>query len=197
MLQRQNINHQINQRFTPATDLKIGTFVLLPNFQTQKGISKKLQPLRKGPYQIIDKPTEVTYKLIDTTKKEIVQHRNNLLPYHPKEYALRELTQLYSFTGLKVIQNNTQIEPVSNETNKNQHTQIQQQNRIHKDVNTLDLNHATKERKNRKMIEKILPQEQKEKSTHRESSRIRNQPRKNYKTFIPQSKILTKVEFQK
>ena len=28
------------------------------------------------------------------------------------------------------------------------------------------------------MIEKILPQEQKEKSTHRESSRIRNQPRK-------------------
>ena len=46
------------------------------------------------------------------------------------------------------------------------------------------------------MIEKILPQEQKEKSTHRESSRLRNQPRKNYKTFITQSKILKKVEFQ-
>ena len=44
----------------PATDLKIGTFVLIPNFNTQKGISKKLQPLRKRPYQIIDKPTEVT-----------------------------------------------------------------------------------------------------------------------------------------
>ena len=69
MLQRQNINNQINQRFTSATDLKIGTFVLIPNFQTQKGISKKFQPLRKGPYQIIAKPTEVTYKLIDTTKK--------------------------------------------------------------------------------------------------------------------------------
>ena len=74
LLQRQNISNQINQRFTPATDLKIGTFVLLPNFQKQKGIFKKLQPLRKGPYQIIAKPTEVTYKLIDTTKKEIVQH---------------------------------------------------------------------------------------------------------------------------
>ena len=49
LLQRQNINNQFNQRFTPATDLKIGTFVLIPNFQTQKGISKKLQPLRKGP----------------------------------------------------------------------------------------------------------------------------------------------------
>ena len=65
----------------------------MPNFQTQEGFSKKLQPLRKGLYQIIAKPTEVTYKLIDTTKKEIVQHRNNLLPYYPKKYALRELTQ--------------------------------------------------------------------------------------------------------
>ena len=54
-----------------------------------------------------------------------------------------------------------------------------------------------KKKKNRKMIEKILPQEQVEKSEHRESSRLRNQPRKNYKTFIPQSKILKKVESQK
>ena len=54
-----------------------------------------------------------------------------------------------------------------------------------------------KKKKNRKMIEKILPQKQVEKSEHRESSRLRNQPRKNYKTFIPQSKILKKVEFQK
>ena len=29
------------------------------------------------------------------------------------------------------------------------------------------------------MIEKIIPQEQVEKSEHRESSRLRNQPRKN------------------
>ena len=32
------------------------------------------------------------------------------------------------------------------------------------------------------MTEKIIPQEQFEKSEHRGSSRIRNQPRKNYKT---------------
>ena len=56
---------------------------------------------------------------------------------------------------------------------------------------------SQKERKNRKMIEKILPQEQVEKSEHRELSRLRNQPRKNYKTFIQQSKILKKDEFQK
>ena len=61
LLQRQNINDQINSRFTPATDLKIGIFVLIPNFNTHERIFKKLQPLRKGPYQIIAKPTDVTY----------------------------------------------------------------------------------------------------------------------------------------
>ena len=89
------MTNQINSRFTPATDIKIGTFVLFPNFRTQKGISKKLQQFRKGPYQISDKLTDVTYKLIDSNKKEIVQLRNNLLPYYQKEYALHELTQLY------------------------------------------------------------------------------------------------------
>ena len=84
LLQRQTKITQNNSRSTPATDLKIGTFDLIPNFTTQKGISKKLPPLRKGPYHIIEKLTDVTYKLIDTNKKEIIQHRNNLLPYYPK-----------------------------------------------------------------------------------------------------------------
>ena len=117
MLQSQNINEQINSRFTPASDLKIGTLVLIPNFNTQKVISKKLQPLRKQPYQIIAKPTDVTYKINDPDQKEIVQHRKNLLPYYPKEYALRELIQLYSFTGLKVIQNHPHTENGINEQN--------------------------------------------------------------------------------
>ena len=196
LLQRQNNNNQINLRFTPATDLKIGTFVLLPKFITQKGISKKLQPLQKGPYQIIAKPTDVTYKLTDSTEKEIAQHRKNLLPYYPKEYALRELTQLYSFTGLKVIQNHTEkeIDEQHNVHNKNQN---QKQTTTQINTKTPDPKIPQKERKNRKMIEKILPQEQVEKSEHRESSRLRNQPRKNYKIFIPQSKIFKKDEFQK
>ena len=63
LLQRQNISIQIKSHFTPATDLKIGTFVPIPNFNTQKGISKKLQPIRKGPYQKIVKATEKTYKI--------------------------------------------------------------------------------------------------------------------------------------
>ena len=181
----------------PATDLKIGTFVLIPNFNTQKGISKKLQPLQKGTYQLIGKPTEVTYKLTDSSKKEIVQHRNNLLPYYPIDYALRKLTQLYSFTGLKIVQNNPQTEQNQNlNTNKNQKT-IQQQNANPQISNTPEPKISQKERKNRKMTETILPQDQQQKSEHRESSRLKSQPQKNYKTFIPQSKIIQKVEFQK
>ena len=196
LLQRQNINEQINSRFTPASDLKIGTFVLIPNFNTQKGISKKLQPLRKGPYQIIARPTDVTYKLTDTNKKEIVQHRNNLLPYYPKEYALRELTQLYSFTGLKIVQN----EPHLKVTEQNDTTTENQNTKPIATKNTtknLDHKEPQKQRKNRKMTEQIIPQEEIDKSEHRKTTRLRNQPRKNYKMFIPQSKILKKVEFKK
>ena len=96
-----------HHRFYASHRFKNWNIFLKPNFSTQKRISKKLQPLRKGPYQIIARRTEVTYKLTDSFKKETVQHRNNLLPYYPKEYALRELTQFYSFTGLKDIHNNT------------------------------------------------------------------------------------------
>ena len=119
MLQRQNINDQINSRFKPATDLKIGTIVLIPNFNTQKRISKKLQPLRKGPYH----------------------------PYYPKEYALRELTQLYSFTGLKVIQNNTHTEQKTNVHDDVHHKQNQKQI-----TKTPDPKISQRERKNRKLI---------------------------------------------
>ena len=173
-------------------------YVLIPIFNTQKRISKKLQPLRKGPYQIIAKPIDVTYKITHSNQKEIVQHRNNLLPYYPKEYALRELIQLYSFTGLKVIQNHPHTEKEINEQNDIRHGKQNKKPTTTQNITKkLDQKIPQKEKKNRKMIQKILPQEQVEKSEHRESSRLKNQPRKNYKTFIPQSKILKKVEFQK
>ena len=82
----------------------------------------------------MDKPTDVTYKLTDLNKKEIVQHRNNLSLYYPKQYALRELTQLYSFTRLKVIQNNsdheqnpsTDLNPIQKPLDKNEKKTSQQ-----------------------------------------------------------------------
>ena len=118
------------------------------------------------------------------------------MPNYAKEYALRELTQLYSFTGLKVIQNHTEKQ-IDEQHNVHHKDQIQKQTTTQNNTKTPDPKIPQKERKNRKMIEKILPQEQVEKSEHRESSRFRNQPRKDYKTFIPQSKILKKAEFQK
>ena len=78
MLQRQNINNQINSRFTPATDLKIGTFVLIPNFTTQKGVFKNYNHSEKRPCQIIDKPTDVTYKLTDSSEKKIAHYQNKI-----------------------------------------------------------------------------------------------------------------------
>ena len=195
MLQRQNTHHQINSRFIPG-DLKIGTFVLFPTFTTQKGLSKKLQPLRKGPYQIVDKTTDVTYKLTDSNKKEFVQNRKNLFSYYPKEYALRELTQLYSLTGLKIVQNISDMGQDQN-TDKNETLKpIQHKETDHQTSLKIETEISQKETKNRKMILKNLPQDQKEKFEHRELSQLRSQPRKNYKTVIPQSKILKKVEFQ-
>ena len=105
---------------------------------------------------------------------------------------------MYSFTGLKVIQNYPHTE---NKTKEQHDIHLENQNKksttTKNNTKKLDQNTPQKGRKNRKMTEKIIPQEQIDKSEHRESSRLRNQPRKNYKTFIPQSKILKKVEFQK
>ena len=44
LLQRQNINEQINSRFTPASDLKIGTFILIPNLTLKKESLKITTP---------------------------------------------------------------------------------------------------------------------------------------------------------
>ena len=86
------------------------------------------------------------------------------MPYYPKEYALRELTQLYSFTSLKVIQNHTHTEKERNvQDNIHHEKQNQQQITTQNNTKTPDPEISKKERKNRKMIENILPQEQVEK----------------------------------
>ena len=56
LLQRQNIQSQINSQFTPATNLKSGTYVLIPNFVTQKGISKNLQPILNDHFKSLTNP---------------------------------------------------------------------------------------------------------------------------------------------
>ena len=51
-----------------------------------------MQPIRKGQNQVVEKPTDVIYKLTDSNKKAIVHYRNILLINYPKNYAFRELT---------------------------------------------------------------------------------------------------------
>ena len=133
-------------------------------------------------------------KLPTQTKKKSFNIENNLLPYYPKEYALRELTQLYSFTGLKIIQNEPHLK--NTEQNDNS-TENQNTKPTATKINTQNHKESPKQRKNRKMTEQIIPPRTIDKSENRKTTRLRNQPRKNYKIFIPQSKILKKVEFQK
>ena len=58
-------------KFTIDTSYKfiIWNICLDPKICNTKGLSEKLQPIRKRPFQNIDKSTDVTYKLIDSNKK--------------------------------------------------------------------------------------------------------------------------------
>ena len=60
---RKKITDEMNTRFRNRT------FVLLTNQQQIDGVSKKLIPLKTGPYLIIEKPTDTTYILQDKDKK--------------------------------------------------------------------------------------------------------------------------------
>ena len=56
---------------------------------------KKTQPQKVGPYKIIDTPTLVTYKLEDFSGKQITRHRSNNVPYYPKELFVQEQMDKY------------------------------------------------------------------------------------------------------
>ena len=70
----------MNLRFRTAKLLVKNTFVLVTNQQQVDGVSKKLLPLRTGPYLNIDKPKETTYILKDNSKDQITIHRNHIVP---------------------------------------------------------------------------------------------------------------------
>ena len=80
----------MNTRFRTAKPLPIRTFVLLTNQQQIEGVSKKLIPLKTGPYLIIENPTDTTYILQDQNKEKITIHRNHIVPYYPKEKHIKE-----------------------------------------------------------------------------------------------------------
>ena len=116
----------MNLRFRTAKPLKKNTFVLLTNQQQIGAVSKTLLPLKTGPYIIIDKPTETTYILRDENEEHITIHRNQVVPYYPKERQLKlELQKnLLSEEIPTLKQPNTsdkqkpEIQPAENTNNK-------------------------------------------------------------------------------
>ena len=80
----------MNTRFRTAKPLPIRTFVLLTNQQQIDGVSKKLIPLKTGPYLIIEKPIDTKYILQNQNKEKIAIHRNHIVPYYPKEKHIKK-----------------------------------------------------------------------------------------------------------
>ena len=95
---RKRLTDELNSRFRTAKPLDKNTFVLITNQQQIDGVSKKLLPLKTGPYLIVDKPTETTYILKDNTNKHITIHRNHIVPYFPKEKHIKLELQNYLLT---------------------------------------------------------------------------------------------------
>ena len=89
----------MNIRFRTAKPLEKNTSVLVTNQQQVDGASKKLLPLKTGPYLIIDKPTETTYILKDINKDQITIHRNHNVPYYAKEKHIKLELQNYLLTN--------------------------------------------------------------------------------------------------
>ena len=147
-------------------------------------------------------------------RKKIIQHRNNLLPYYPKEFALREKTQLYSFTGLKIVEKSTENRKQENSQNSNHlsfspiHIRRQPSKKFQHRKAIIEKK-ATIGKRKYQNLQNQIPQRQriyhkleeiffyqKKKTQQRQSSRLTYQPRKDYKIFIPQFMLLKKVEFQ-
>ena len=95
---RKKLTDEMNLRFRTAKPLEKNTFVLVTNQQID-GVSKKLLPLKTGPYLIIDKPTETTYILKDNNTEQITIHRNHIVPYYPKEKHIKLELQNYLLTN--------------------------------------------------------------------------------------------------
>ena len=95
---RKKLTDERNLRFRTAKPLAKNSFVLVTNQQQFDGVSKKLLPLKTGPYLIIDKPTETTYILKDNNKQQITIHRKHIVSYYPKEIHIKFELQNYLLT---------------------------------------------------------------------------------------------------
>ena len=86
-LKKLNSHAYITKTYHERKPLPIGTFVLKRHF-AHVHFSDKLEPLRIGPYKILDRLSDVTYELLAQDDSTLHVHRNHLIPYYPKEPLL-------------------------------------------------------------------------------------------------------------
>ena len=108
-----HINHKLNSQSstfetTHLKQLPLNTFVIHTNFKPVN-FSKKLKPLRIGPYKIIKHLSEVTYELLSQDGSTFQTHRNHILPYYPKEPIIFPYIKDYHSTPSLI--NNPDTEP--------------------------------------------------------------------------------------
>ena len=83
-----------NKTYHNPRPFDIGTFVLKRNF-LHVHFSDKLNPLRIGPFKIINKISDITYEIVNQDGYTSHIHRN-LFPYHPKEPVFFPFLQQYN-----------------------------------------------------------------------------------------------------
>ena len=124
---RKKLTDEMNLRFRTAKPLEKNTLVLVTNQQQVDGVSKKLLPLKTGPYLIIDKPTETIYMLRDNNKEQITIHRDHIVPYYPKEKHIKLELQNYLLTNENLTLKQPNIKTITKskiKQSEKEHTQI-------------------------------------------------------------------------
>ena len=108
-----HLKHKLNSQSstfetTHLKQLPLNTFVIHTNFKPVN-FSKKLKPLRIGPYKIIKHLSEVTYELLSQDGSTFQTHRNHIIPYYPKEPIIFPYIKHYHSTPSLI--NNPDTEP--------------------------------------------------------------------------------------
>ena len=97
----ENIKRKINsfayfiKTYNNPRPLDIGTFVLKRNF-LHVHFSDILNPLRIGPYAILNKISDITYEIENQDGYTSHIHRNHLVPYYPKGPIIFPFIQQYN-----------------------------------------------------------------------------------------------------
>ena len=108
-----HLNHKLNSQSstfetTHLKQLPLNTFVIHTNFKPVN-FSKKLKPLRIGPYKILKHLSEVTFELLSQDGSTFQTHRNHILPYYPKEPIIFPYIKHYHSTPSLI--NNPDTDP--------------------------------------------------------------------------------------